>query len=41
MLIKNFYRHPGTALYEKMETGYDSYMHLCNKKGEKATQDIF
>lgn len=35
MLIKNFYRHPGTALYEKMETGYDSYMHLCNRKGKK------
>jgi ubiquinone/menaquinone biosynthesis C-methylase UbiE len=41
MLIKNFYRHPGTALYKKMETGYDSYMHLCNKKGAKATQEIF
>lgn len=26
-LIKNFYRHPGTALYLKMVTGYDSYMH--------------
>ena len=26
-LIANFYRHPGTALYLKMVTGYDSYMH--------------
>jgi SAM-dependent methyltransferase len=41
MLIKNFYRHPGTALYEKMETGYDSYMHLCYEKGKKATTEIF
>ena len=40
MLIKNFYRHPGTALYQKMETGYDSYMHLCNKKGPQTTEEI-
>ena len=26
-LIVDFYRHPGTALYLKMVTGYDSYMH--------------
>jgi hypothetical protein len=26
-LIANFYRHPATALYKKMTTGYDSYMH--------------
>jgi len=26
-LIANFYRHPGTALYKKMVSGYDSYMH--------------
>lgn len=26
-LIANFYRHPGTALYLKMTTGTDSYMH--------------
>jgi SAM-dependent methyltransferase len=26
-LIANFYRHPGTALYLKMVTGFDSYMH--------------
>merc|ERR1711924_398850 len=25
-LIKNFYRHPGTALYLKMTTGFDSYV---------------
>jgi len=32
LLIKNFYRHPGTQLYEKMVVGYDSYMHLCFQK---------
>merc|ERR1712187_484904 len=26
-LLKNFYRHPGTALYVRMVTGFDSYMH--------------
>jgi len=26
-LLKNFYRHPGTALYFRMVTGHDSYMH--------------
>lgn len=26
-LIANFYRHPGTAMYLKMTTGTDSYMH--------------
>lgn len=26
-LLANFYRHPGTALYMNMVTGYDSYMH--------------
>jgi SAM-dependent methyltransferase len=31
-LLKNFYRHPGTALYERMVTGYDSYMHEAYKK---------
>ena len=40
MLIKNFYRHPGTALYEKMVTGYDSYMHVCNIKGKEATTEF-
>jgi SAM-dependent methyltransferase len=30
-LIANFYRHPGTALYLKMTTGYDSYMHQAWK----------
>jgi len=30
-LIANFYRHPGTALYLKMVTGYDSYMHQAWK----------
>jgi len=30
-LIKNFYRHPGTALYHKMVTGAHSYMHECYK----------
>lgn len=28
-LIKNFFRHPGTNLYNGMVTGQDSYMHLC------------
>jgi len=32
LLIKNFYRHPGTQLYEKMVVGYDSYMQLCFQK---------
>lgn len=31
-LIANFYRHPGTALYLKMVTGYDSYMHQAWRK---------
>ena len=31
-LIKNFYRHPGTACYLKMVTGYDSYLHEAYKK---------
>jgi hypothetical protein len=31
-LLKNFYRHPGTALYLKMVTGYDSYMHQSYEK---------
>jgi len=30
-LIANFYRHPGTALYLKMVTGFDSYMHQAWK----------
>jgi len=30
-LIKNFYRHPGTALYHKMVNGAHSYMHQCYK----------
>jgi len=31
-LLKNFYRHPGTALYLKMVSGYDSYMHQSYEK---------
>lgn len=31
-LIKNFYRHPGTALYLKMVSGFDSYMHEAYQK---------
>ena len=31
-LIKNFYRHPGTACYLKMVTGFDSYMHEAYRK---------
>ena len=35
-LLKNFYRHPGTDLYERMVSGHDSYMHLCYElKGKK------
>ena len=41
LLVKNFYRHPGTAMYIKMTTGFDSYMHLAFTKGPKATQEIF
>ena len=34
MLVKNFYRHPGTALYNTMVTGHDSYCrHVYKKKG--------
>jgi len=35
-LIKNFYRHPGTHMYQKMVTGYDSYMQLCFESNAKA-----
>jgi len=31
-LVKNFYRHPGTALYLKMVSGFDSYMHEAYQK---------
>jgi SAM-dependent methyltransferase len=31
ILIKNFYRHPGTDLYQRMEVGADSYMNLCHQ----------
>lgn len=34
-LIANFYRHPGTAMYLKMTTGTDSYMHQAWKKVAK------
>jgi len=30
-LIANFYRHPATAMYLKMTTGFDSYMHQAYK----------
>jgi len=30
-MIKNFYRHPGTDLYQRMVVGADSYMNLCHK----------
>jgi len=30
-LIANFYRHPGTAMYLKMVSGEDSYMHQAYK----------
>lgn len=31
-LLKNFYRHPGTALFDRMVTGYDSYMQMVHEK---------
>jgi ubiquinone/menaquinone biosynthesis C-methylase UbiE len=31
IMIKNFYRHPGTDLYQRMVVGADSYMNLCHK----------
>ena len=42
-LYPRFYPpHPqGTAMYIKMTTGFDSYMHLAFTKGPKATQEIF
>jgi len=30
-LVKNFYRHPGTDLYQRMVVGADSYMNLCHR----------
>jgi ubiquinone/menaquinone biosynthesis C-methylase UbiE len=30
IMVKNFYRHPGTDLYNRMVTGEDSYMNLCH-----------
>ena len=35
-LLKNFYRHPGTDLYQRMVVGHDSYMHLCYRIDKKA-----
>jgi len=35
MLVKNFYRHPGTALYLTMVSGFDSYFHMAFKKVER------
>ncbi len=34
-LLKNFYRHPGTALFDRMVTGYDSYLQMCHQKVAK------
>ena len=31
MLVKNFYRHPGTDLYQRMTVGADSYMNMCHQ----------
>jgi ubiquinone/menaquinone biosynthesis C-methylase UbiE len=30
-VVKNFYRHPGTDLYQRMVVGIDSYMNMCHK----------
>jgi ubiquinone/menaquinone biosynthesis C-methylase UbiE len=47
MLVKNFYRHPGTALYNTMVNGHDSYMrqvyqkprrHVDNKHGHDSAK---
>ena len=35
MLIKNFYRHPGTALYNTMVSGFDSYYRFAFKKVQR------
>jgi len=35
LLIKNFYRHPGTRLYNTMVDGTDSYMNMCHKLDSK------
>jgi SAM-dependent methyltransferase len=35
MLIKNFYRHPGTALYNTMVSGFDSYYRFAFKKANR------
>ena len=35
MLVKNFYRHPGTALYNTMVTGHDSYCRHAYKKHKR------
>ena len=35
LLIKNFYRHPGTALYKTMVSGFDSYYRMAFKKGTR------
>ena len=32
LLVKNFYRHPGTALYLTMVSGFDSYMRVAFRK---------
>ena len=37
LLIKNFYRHPGTALFNTMVSGHDSYCrHVYQKRGAPA-----
>jgi len=30
-LLRNFFRDVGTDLYQRMVTGYDSYMHQCHR----------
>ena len=35
MLIKNFYRHPCTALYNTMVSGFDSYYRFAFKKVQR------
>ena len=35
MLVKNFYRHPGTNLYNTMVSGFDSYYRMAFRKADR------
>ena len=34
-LVLNFYRQPGTALYNTMVSGFDSYFRMAFRKAER------